>query len=77
LPGIEFKFVVTDVKLTKAQQTTISRAIAQAAALALAEIVPPNAVSVPIGVNRWWYGIPAPDLFKQLQTYGNQVAGGG
>ena len=73
----EFSFVVTDVKLTKAQVAQIGQAVAQAGALALAEVTPPNAVSVQIGPNRWWRGIPAPDLFKQLQQFATKSAGPG
>ena len=76
LPNHEFSFVVSDVKLTKAQSAQISAAVAQAGALALAEITPPNAVSVQIGPNRWWRGIPAPDLYKQLQQFATKSAGG-
>jgi hypothetical protein len=71
----EFSFVVTDVKLTKAQVAQIGQAVAQAGALALAEVTPPNAVSVQIGPNRWWRGIPAPDLYKQLQQFATKSAG--
>ena len=77
MPPLEFKFVVSDVKLTKAQEAKVAEAVAQAGALALAEITPPNAVSVQIGRNRWWRGIPAPDLYKNLQQYANKVAGPG
>jgi hypothetical protein len=76
LPKHEFSFVVTDVRLTKAQVSQIGQAVAQAGALALAEVTPPNAVSVQIGPNRWWRGIPAPDLFKQLQQFATKSAGG-
>ena len=75
MPNHEFSFVVSDVKLTKAQASQISAAVAQAGALALAEITPPNAVSVQIGPNRWWRGIPAPDLYKQLQQFATKSAG--
>jgi hypothetical protein len=72
----EFTFVVTDVKLTKAQVAQIGQAVAQAGALALAEVTPPNAVSVQIGPNRWWRGVPVPDLYKQLQQFAVKSAGG-
>jgi hypothetical protein len=72
----EFRFVVTEVKLTKAQQEKIGQAVAQAGALALAEITPPNAVSVQIGPNRWWRGIPAPEIFKELEAFATKRAGG-
>jgi len=76
LPPLELKFVVTDVKLARAQEAKVAEAVAQAGALALAEITPPNAVSVQIGPNRWWRGIPAPDLYKQLQQFATKSAGG-
>jgi hypothetical protein len=75
VPKQEFTFVVTDVKLTKAQVAQIGQAVAQAGALALAEVTPPNAVSVQIGPNKWWRGIPAPELYKQLQAFGERSAG--
>jgi hypothetical protein len=71
----EFKFVVSDVRLTKAQQATVGAAVAQAGALALAEVTPPNAVSVQIGINRWWRGIPAPEILKQLEQFAKKSAG--
>lgn len=74
---LEFKFVVSDVKLTRAQEAKVAQAVAQAGALALAEVTPPNAVSIQIGRNRWWRGIPAPDLFKQLQQFATKSAGPG
>ena len=67
---------MSDVKLTKAQSAKIAEAVAQAAALALADVTPPNAVSVQIGPNRWWRGIPQPDLYKQLQQFAQKSAGG-
>jgi len=42
----EFKFVVTGVDLTEEQQEQVSRAIAQAGALALGGLVPRDAVGV-------------------------------
>lgn len=75
MPTHEFKFVVWDVKLTKAQQASVGAAVAQAGALALAEITPPNAVSVQIGVNRWWRGIPAPETLRQLEQFTQKSAG--
>jgi len=72
----EFSFVVTDVTLTKTQVAQIGQAVAQAGALALAEVTPANAISVQIGPNRWWRGKPAPDLFKELQQFATKSAGG-
>ena len=68
--------MVTDVRLTKAQVAQIGQAVAQAGALALAEVTPPNAVSVQIGRNRWWRGIPAPEILKQLEAFASERAGG-
>jgi hypothetical protein len=73
----EFKFVVSDVRLTKAQEAKIGQAVAQAGALALAEVTPPNAVTVAIGKNIWWRGIPADALQKQLKEFATKAAGGG
>ena len=75
MPVHTFQFVVSDITLTKAQEATVAAAVAQAGAMALAEFTPPNAVSVPIGVNKWWRGIPAPELFKQLEAFAARSAG--
>ena len=75
MPKQEFTVVVTAEKLTKAQVAQNGQAVAQAGALALAEVTPPNAVSVQIGPNKWWRGIPAPELYKQLQAFGERSAG--
>lgn len=71
----EFKFVVTDVRLTKAQEAQIGQQIAQAGALALAQVTPPEAVSVAVGKNIWWRGIPAEALQKQLQQFAQKEIG--
>lgn len=73
----EFKFVVSDVKLTPAQEAKVGQAVAQAGALALAQVTPADAISVQLGPNRWWRGKPAPDLFKQLQTFAAKRARSG
>jgi hypothetical protein len=73
----EFRFVVSDVSLTAAQKAKVGQAVAQAGALALAQITPANAISVQLGPDRWWRGKPAPDLFKQLQKFAASRAGGG
>ena len=72
----EFRFVVSDVMLTKAQEQKIGQAVGQAGAFALTEITPPQAVSVGLGKNLWWRGIPRPDLLKGLQEFANgQIPG--
>ncbi len=72
----EFRFVVSDVRLTKAQEAQIGQSVAQAGALALAEVTPPAAVSVQIGKNIWWRGIPPEVLRVQLEKFGAEQAGG-
>ena len=71
----EFRFVVSDVKLTKAQEGQIGQAVAQAGSLALAEVTPVNAVTVSIGRNRWWRGIPAEALLAELEKFAEKAAG--
>jgi hypothetical protein len=73
----EFKFVVSDVRLTKAQEAQIGQAVAQAGALALAEHTPPTAVTVPIGKNIWWRGIPPDVLRVELEKFAAKAAGAG
>jgi hypothetical protein len=72
---VEFRFIVSDIALTEADHERIGRAIAQAGALALAELTPIAAVTVPLGHNIWWRGIPAPELQKAIQQYALQEAG--
>ena len=72
----EFRFIVTDVELSTEHEQRISRAVAQAAALALAEVTPANAVTVPLGRNIWWRGIPQPELLKALEQYAQGRVGG-
>ena len=73
----EFRFIVSDVKLTTAQEAKIGQAVAQAGALALAEVTPPNAVSVAVGKNIWWRGIPPDVLQKELQQFAAKATGAG
>lgn len=72
----EFKFVITDVELSKEVQARVGQAVAQAGALALAEITPPEAITVGIGRNIWWRGIPVPDLVQAIQEAAVQKAKG-
>lgn len=71
----EFRFVVSDVKLTRAQEGQIGQAVAQAGALALAEVTPVHAVTVQIGRNRWWRGIPPEALRAELEQFAEKAAG--
>ena len=68
----EFRFVVSDIELKPEQHEQISRAVAQAASLALAEVTPANAVTVPLGLNIWWRGIPPEVAFGQLEARARQ-----
>jgi hypothetical protein len=71
----EFTFIVTDVELSENEQARISQAVAQAAAFALADITPPDALTVPIARNIWWRGIPATEIFSELQKQAVQKTG--
>ncbi|WP_031523577.1 hypothetical protein [Streptomyces sp. NRRL F-5123] len=63
----EFKFVLTDVELTEEQQERVGRAVAQAGALALGDLLPKDSLMVPVRSNVYWHGIPRPDLMTELQ----------
>jgi hypothetical protein len=71
----EFRFVVSDVRLTKAQEAQIGAAVAQAGALALAEVTPPSAVTVPVGRNIWWRGLPPEGLRLELEKFAEKAVG--
>jgi hypothetical protein len=63
----EFRFIVTGVELPDHVQETMSRAIAEAGAVALGELNPPTATTLPAGRNIWWRGIPSPELVKAVE----------
>ena len=65
----QFKFAVSDVDLKPEQVERIGQAIATAGALAVAELTPPNAISVKVKPGIWWRGIPAPDIYKELEQF--------
>ncbi|MEY2512761.1 MAG: hypothetical protein QOJ89_119 [bacterium] len=71
----QFKFAVSDVELTPEQIDVIGQAVAQAGALALADITPQHAVSVQVKPGIWWRGIPAPEIYKQLETFAAKQIG--
>lgn len=71
----EFRFVVSDVRLSKAQEAQIGAAVAQAGALALAEVTPPSAVTVPVGRNIWWRGLPPEVLRLELEKFAEKAVG--
>jgi hypothetical protein len=63
----EFKFVLSDVELSDDQQARVGQAVAQAGALALAELTPTEALTVRIGPLLWWRGIPPIELQRQIE----------
>ncbi|MGW4898791.1 hypothetical protein ACWEQL_42215 [Kitasatospora sp. NPDC004240] len=65
----EFRFVLTGVELTEDQQERISRAVAQAGALALGDLLPEKPIGVRLERNTWWYGIPHNDLMIALRRF--------
>ncbi|GAO10975.1 hypothetical protein NCG97_01500 [Streptomyces lydicamycinicus] len=71
----EFKFVVTGVDLTEEQQEQVSRAIAQAGALALGGLVPRDAVGVRLDPRIRWYGRPIDGVIEELQEFAFSEAG--
>ena len=70
----EFRFVVTDTELSEEHQQKVSRAVAEAGALALASATPFGAVTVPYGPNRLWRGIPPPEIYEALEEIAIQKA---
>lgn len=72
---LEFRFVVSDVELSEEEQEKVGRAVAQAGALALAEVTPANAVTVLAGRNIWWRGIPRDELLQPLQDFAQKEVG--
>ena len=71
----EFKFVVTGVPLGEEDQERISRAIAQAGALALGDLAPLDSTSVRLKPNIWWHGGPRDGLMTKLQEFAAKEAG--
>jgi hypothetical protein len=71
----EFRFIVSDVDLDPGQHERISRTVAQAAALALAEVTPVNAVSVQLRPNVWWRGIPPEAAVGLIETRAREETG--
>ena len=63
----EFRFIITGVELPDHVQENISRAVAEAGALALGEHTPSTAVTFPIGPNIWWRGIPTVEVIKAVE----------
>lgn len=72
----QFKFAVSDVELTPEQVERVGQAVAQAGALAIADLTPDRAISVQVRPDFWWRGIPADDLRKQLAAFANKQVGG-
>jgi hypothetical protein len=72
----QFKFAVSDVDLTPEQIEKVGQAVAQAGALALADLAPRESITLQVRPDLWWRGIPADDLRKQLQGFASKQAGG-
>jgi hypothetical protein len=72
----QFKFVVSDVELTSRQVEQIGRQVAQAGALALADLVPEHAVTLQVRPGIWWQGKPAVEIIKQLEQHAAQQTAG-
>jgi hypothetical protein len=63
----EFKFVLTDVELSEDDEARVSRAIAQAAAAAVADLAPAESTVIfrrPI----LWQGIPPSEFSEAVQN---------
>ena len=78
----QFTFIVTDVELSPEVEQQISQAVGQAGALALAEVTPPDALTVMYRRNVWWRGLPPAELTRLVgdvaeEKAGNPVGGGG
>jgi len=71
----EFKFIVTDTELSEEHQRKVGQAVAEAGALALAGITPAEAVTVSLGLHRWWIGLPPPEIYGALQRAALEKAG--
>jgi hypothetical protein len=71
----EFRFVVTDTELSEEHQQKVGRAVAEAGALAVASAVPPGSVTVPVGLHRWWIGLPPPEIYQALEEAAVRKAG--
>jgi hypothetical protein len=71
----QFKFAVSDVDLTPEQVEKVGQAVAQAGALALADLTPDRAISVQVKPDFWWRGVPADDLRKQLAAFATKQVG--
>jgi hypothetical protein len=72
----EFKFIVTDTQLSEEQQQRVGQAIAEAGALAVAAMTPPDAVTVRYGFNQFWRGIPPIELYQALEEVAAEKATG-
>ncbi len=71
----QFKFAVSDVDLTPAQIEKVGQAVAQAGALAIADLTPKKAITIQVRPDFWWRGVPADDLAKQISAFANKQVG--
>jgi hypothetical protein len=70
----EFKFVVTDTQLSDEHQQKVGRAVAEAGALAVASVTPPDAVTVRYALNHWWCGLPPVEIRDALEAVATRRA---
>ena len=69
----EFRFVVTDTELSEEHQQKVGRAIAEAGALAITDLTPPDAITVNYRPNQWWYGRPPEPVLVALGEWAEQI----
>jgi hypothetical protein len=72
MPTHQFRFVVSDVDLTRDQVEHVERAIAQAGALALADLMPEDAVTCRVRPGWLWKGLPPVDILEPLTEYASR-----
>jgi hypothetical protein len=72
----EFSFVITGVNLEPDTEKRISQAIGLAGvqALASAQELPDDALTVNYKTNRWWRGIPARDVTIAAKEFASREA---
>ncbi len=65
----EFKFVISDVELSDEHRERVGEAIAQAGALAVADLTPAGAISIRFAPGWWWRGYPPIEILRPVQEY--------
>ncbi len=72
----EFRVVVSGVELSKDHEKEVGQAVAQAGAAAIATALGGAPLSVPVDLQRWWIGIPRPELVRELEQEAQQAMRG-